>query len=837
LEKPEISRSDGSQLNWLRVNLVKVFSFVLFLTICCTTSKEVPADADRDGLCPEAGRLLAESAKIDERGAFRDTANYELNESVLKLAECYARTSDDFAAEVVTRMLLRYAEVVREWPLINRDGKVSETVDFTQWDLGGLWGGEWIYIDLAKSANLARAFELLANNTAVDEVGRQLGVDARTVIREQLLRYLVDFNLRFGRGSRLGTNTQEAAFPFSNMDPYRLQKLLVFGRVVDPAYIHIAVRMLRLFPTVGFFRDGFWHEGTVSYHRQVVGRLVGLADDLVGYSDPPGYEHTGYTTLFGDNYLGVPGRFENLEPLGEARRDYARLKAPDRALTLPDGRMLAKNDTHHTAMGNRSNAPTQSTCLFALRHCVLVENQGIEKLLVHLDYGGTEGHEHYDALHMDLWAHDRLILGDGTYRGFSPRDWNMSTSAHNTVWVDRIDQDSRFDDRATLTVYDEIDGVGNHLWQGYGQGNSENAGQLLAADLSGGPIQYVAADATQAYDAHISLENYQRTLVLVEGEDRGSYIVDAFYVNGGLSHEWMLHGDLSSDSTLHTSLDEQPAEGTMGPYLKIERVAKASGDWSSDLDYPEDGHRLRTYHLGNTESEVTIARGPAQVREGEANYLAIRKVGPRNIFIAVHVPQGDEFPIENVTPFPLSYEGDVCIRVKIEFASGRSDEVAILTDQGAAAGGGCDMGGSYITHIATAPNGNCLWHYQGEMATSTSSWQQGTIEVLRQQACSPKNGFRIANWPASDGETAPALLHLKLPNGTVESYLIRRLERFADRSVFVEVEGEPGLLIETEPGVGEPSSRVKQLYYPARGFVGHVAYRTTTNAFQRCDAS
>jgi hypothetical protein len=299
----------------------------------------------------------------------------------------------------------------------------------------------------------------------------------------------------------------------------------------------------------------------------------------------------------------------------------------------------------------------------------------------------------------------------------------------------------------------------------------------------------------------------------------------------------MLHGDLSSDPALHTSLDEQPAEGAMGPYLNIERVAKASGDWSSDLVYPEDDRHLRTYHLGNTESVVRIARGPAQVREGEATYLAIGKVGPRNTFIAVHVPQGDRSPIENVTLLPSRYEVDVCIRAKIVFASGRSDEVAILTDQGAAAGGGCDMGGSHITHIATAPDGHCLWRYQGDLATSTSSWQQGTIEVHRQQAGSPKNGFRIANWPASDGEATPALLHLKLPNGSIESYLIRSLERFADQSVFVEVEGEPGLLIKTEPGAVEPTSLVKQLYYPARGFVGHVTYRTTTNAFQRCDAS
>jgi len=821
--------------------VLKVVSFVLALTTCFTSTGEAHAASHQQLLCPDAVDVLAATDKIDPRGAFRNTVNYQLNERVLELAECYDRTGEEFAAEVVTRVLLHYAEVVQAWPLINRDGEVSEPIDFARWDLGGLWGGEWVYLDLVKSANLARAFEYVAESATVDKIGKQLGVDARTVIREQLLRYLVDFNLRFGRGQLLGSNTKESVFPFTNMDPYRLEQLPVFGRVVDPAYIHIAVRFLRLFPNVGFFRDGFWHEGTVSYHEQVLGHLNDLVAELTGYTDPPNYEHTGYTTLFGEYYLGVPGRFQNLDPLQEATQDFARLNEADWVLTMPDGSMLAKNDTHHDTQfmetGDPSNVPSHSTCLFALRHCVLVANRGRDIVLLHLDYGGTEGHEHYDALHMDLWAEGRLLLGDGTYRGFSPRDWNSSTGAHNTVWVDRIDQDSRFDDRAILTTYDEIDGVGNYLWQGSGHGDSENAGHLLAADLSGGSVQYISADATQAYNAHIDMKNYQRTLIVVKGEGVGSYIVDVFYLNGGFLHNWMLHGDLWSDPALLTTLDERPAEGPLGPYLKIERVAIAKKDWSSSFVYPETGRRLQTYFLASTESDVAIAKGPAQVREGDANYLAVGRLGPRNTFVAVHVPQGETSPIANVTRLNSTHNDDDCIRVKIEFASGRSDEIALSREQAAAVSGGCGSGGSHIVHQATAPDGHCLWHYRGNLGTSTSSWRQGLVEVFRQRSGSSKNGFKIANWPAFDGEREPTLLHLKLPNGSVESYLIRRIERNSDLSSFVEVEGEPGLRIETTSGTDESKQLVKQLYYPSRGFIGPVSYRTTANVMENCDAN
>ena len=80
---------------------LRTFLLVLSLAIFRGAADEVRADAASDMLCPDAAEVLAASDKIDARPAFRDTANFQLNAQVLKLAECYDQTGDEFAAEVV----------------------------------------------------------------------------------------------------------------------------------------------------------------------------------------------------------------------------------------------------------------------------------------------------------------------------------------------------------------------------------------------------------------------------------------------------------------------------------------------------------------------------------------------------------------------------------------------------------------------------------------------------------------------------------------------------------------------------------------------------------------
>src|SRR5262245_21394087 len=793
---------------------------VALLTIVLAISYPTFAGKGAPSVCPGVSELADAIPKIDERGAFRGSPNYDLNESVLKLAKCYSQTSDRGAAKFVARALLRYAEVIASWPLIDQEGHPQRKIDFTAWDLGGLWGGDWVYLDLRRSANLARAFEMVSGDASIDGLSRELGMDVRTIIREKLLRYLVDYNLRFGRGKALGTNTQEAAFPFSNMDPYRLKELIVFGRVVDPGYTHVAVKVLRQFLTVGFFRDGFWHEGSISYHLQVVNGLKDIITALRGYTDPPDYNHTSYTTVFGDVYAGVPGRFDNLVPLGNLAPLFETIQSADEFFTLPDGRMVAKNDTHHTERGSPTQSPRSSTCLLGLRHCVLVQGEGPNRTLAYIGLGGTNGHEHYDALHVDLWALGRTLLSDGTYKGWSPREWNMSTAAHNTVVIDGMDQNGRFEDRVPLTRNDLIPGLGQHLWQGYGHGDSNNQGDLLGADLSGGPVQFVTADATRAYDSRIGVRRYQRTLVLVKGEKDSSYIIDVFRVIGGGHHDWMLHGDLFSHYIVQTTLKEQPDSGMIGRFLAVERTGKPAQDWGTEFVYA-DNKKLRTHHISTGPATLAIARGPAQVREGDAPYLVVRQAGPSSVFVNVHVPDTGKPLIKQVQSVSPSGQTEGEVRLLIKHESGRIDDTTLRLAPN-------DGGESpHLSHVAMGPRGIVLWRYSGDILTPTAHWRQGRIE-LTTGSNGDKNGFLISDWRAHCS-IAPSLLHIRLPNNVVESYRIRRVEWVGRANAFVEIEGRPGVEI-SQASNGE--AFVKQLFYPSRGLSGAIAYRTTTNDLQ-----
>jgi len=58
------------------------------------------------------------------------------------------------------------------------------------------------------------------------------------------------------------------------------------GRILeDPSMVHEAVKRFREFFSKGFFADGWWREGTVSYHDMTIGSLKNVVDALAGYVD------------------------------------------------------------------------------------------------------------------------------------------------------------------------------------------------------------------------------------------------------------------------------------------------------------------------------------------------------------------------------------------------------------------------------------------------------------------------------------------------------------------------------------------------------------------------
>jgi Heparinase II/III-like protein len=789
------------------------------------------ADAqDALARCTRVHEVRQNVAALDRSGARPGTVNLSLNPELLKLAKCYARSGDREAADVVVEGLLKYAEVVRSWPVLDRDGKPQSRVDQTYWDLRGFWGGQWVFTDLRPSGDLARSFELIAGSGALANSDRKHGHDSATIIKEQLLRYLVDFNLKFGRGGRVGSLPEVAVFPFHNMDPARLEELVVFGRTVDPAYIHIATRFLRAFPTVGFFRDGFWHEGSISYHRQVIEALDSVIAALQGYSDPAGYDHKGYVTIFGDRYDGVLGRFDNLDPLGDRRNIYARARAAEHPFTFPDQRMLAKNDTHATDRGSAAHAPQRSKCLLGLRHCILVQGVGAARNILHLDFGGTDGHEHLDALHFDYWAGGRLMVSDGNYLGTSPRAFNMSTAAHNTVVVNGTDQNNRFANRRALTPADAVAGLGFSLWQGYGQGDTNNQGDLQAAGLTNGKVVYVRADAARAYAGATTIERYERSLALIKGDGLESYVLDVFRIAGGHTHEWMLHGDLANTYELVTKSEENKPVTSRGPFNIVRSATLREGTWISDFDFGK-GQLLRSHHVQMAKGELNVARAPAQVRPGDAPYLMVRQAGRHGLFVKIHAAEGARPVVRSVRAIAPARTPDAPVRLRVTLASGRVDLLTLRAGWQAKEA----ESGSLLVQEARTSSGRCLWKYEGDVETPTRSWRTVSIlGVSRRAAGDAANGFRLAFRP-EDFPIAPEILHVRLPNSVVESFVVARVIPSTGGEMFVETEDDPGLTIEPDtPSGAQHSWRVKQIFYPSAGLAGSVSIRTTTNRMSDC---
>ena len=106
----------------------------------------------------------------------------------------------------------------------------------------------------------------------------------------------------------------------------------VIGRVLnDPELVHEAIRRsIGLFERQ-FYADGFWHEGSLGYHRMTMAGMQVVFDALKGYSDPLGY--------VSDD--GV--RYDNLD----LARDIAIVKKANRLLDIcryPDGRWIPMHD-------------------------------------------------------------------------------------------------------------------------------------------------------------------------------------------------------------------------------------------------------------------------------------------------------------------------------------------------------------------------------------------------------------------------------------------------------------------------------------------------------------
>ncbi|HCA47150.1 MAG TPA: hypothetical protein DEP45_07215 [Armatimonadetes bacterium] len=354
----------------------------------------------------------------------------------------------------------------------------------------------------------------------------------------------------------------------------------------------------------GFYSDGFWHEGSLSYQQMVLGGMLPALRLMNGYSDPPGYVPADHTWRALDAF----------DPLAHDRLRRALYSLP--LLAFPDGTILTLGDTHKgadvtqawaSALGEFApeealSVPDQSAFHDGIGVAALRCGEGPDATAAFLTYGPRGGgHSHYDQLSLTYYALGHELATDIGYPDSTDplrsRWWNRS-AAHNTVVVG-------------------------------GENQAQSLGRLDLFATSD-RFRVVQANCDNAYAAP---GDYRRTLVLVGDADDPSaarYLVDVFHVLGGETRDWVFHAqsepehapeifeasqldlaDVNAATLLELTPGAEPE--TMG-YDQVTDLRRAAitGPWEARWRMPEAGDlTLRLLALDEPGGEVFVGSAPA----------------------------------------------------------------------------------------------------------------------------------------------------------------------------------------------------------------------------------
>ena len=732
--------------------------------------------------------------RITERGAL-DSPNRLMRDVAYDLARLYHLTGDAGAAHRTAVILARLAEVMPTWPLVTREGETRDQDDAVYrnaWDANGLWGG-WFWSDISQGVPALRAFDLIHNSGAMQE----LGVLER--IERDLLRHNVEHY--FERPMGLG-----------NLLHYVLRSLPLYGKAIpEPEYIHRTMHLYRCVIQSQYYADGFWHEGSPAYHKDItVGLTQQVPAVLKGYSDPPGY------TCNIDRQ-----RYDNLDLSAEFARRHERMWDALKTLTFPNQDYAKLHDATfpHRAWWDRR--PTQSCprLLGCMGHAILGTNADPDQAQLHLHYSGTHGHEHYDALSIILFARGMELLSETKYRvpvdWESTREWQTMTAGHNTVVIDERNQLGRFphaSHRRPITEADAMDGIPNWRYRSGGHGDALNDPKLRSFVPDWDPVQLAEAEAERAY--HPDPELYRRTVALVRVDDSQVYAVDVFRVRGGQTHDWMLHGCLQLPYSLSVTEPLAPMAGTLHKFLEQLRSGVTDAAWTATFAYGS-GVGLRTHMLGQPGSQLIVARGPAMRRRGYADFLDVRRTGGASCFAAIHDPyQGTP----NVTGVHrIDWGGDMDVGVRVELANGVTDVVLssvadppfepFVTPEGILFAG-------RFAHIRF--RGERLWHAYAVDATrlkvadvdvrGQGGYEGEIVRTHRTEAGAAFDAFETGT--ALPAGLAGRCLVLDLGGTLTQAFVIAHVEPTATGSM---------IYSKDEPGIEIRGDLIKMIYYPGWG--------------------
>ena len=756
------------------------------------------------------GRAPAElAARVSTDGA-ADAKNVEMRDACLHLAMLYGLTNDRSHAERAAAILARFATVIPQWPILNpyyapmaerRRDPQSGPETFTSEYAAGLWG-KWIYMDLVMATPLVQARAFIAGSGALRDLG------AESAVRSM-------FELH------LATQRKFSAQPdYSNMDSFQIRGKLDFGRYLpDPQLVHDGVAHLKAIFRLGFYPDGWWHEGSPAYHNDLVNGLKWITTDLLaGYSDPPGFRASDGT------------RFDGLDLAVEIRAPLARAESVTRRSVLPDQTVMGIHDTPWPTLAPSDSAvPTRSFLFGSMGQGTLVSGSGEGHSLATLHWSRAGSHAHFDALSLFLWAKGTEAISGTQYRPLpgssSTREWHQSTAAFATVVVDGLNQSPvgpRGTHRRVAGPDDAVLGLPDSRWR-WGQSMACNdAGDLRLFSTEFPDVQVIEAEAKKAYDSIVDVTMYRRTIALVQIDDIDSYVVDIFRVRGGKVHDYMLHSALQMAQQLKVSTATQPTAGIMHRWIG----GLSSGSTSQNVVAAfemDNGVKLVSFIAGAPGTTVVTGHAPAMRRHGDAPFLAIRRAGGSSTFVAVHhVVAGTTSRISGIELMPTDVADAVALRVNLgdrvdTIMSSVDPRVPMTTE------GGTILRGAFA-HIrhggirtwAMLVDGDML--RTPEVSISGSVSHDGTITATSSAEKSGGNGGAFVVSGSMPALSSLAGAPIIVDQGGVMSWAYR---------VGAVMQGSAGTVVATsdEPGFEVSGNLIRQTSFPNWGIRGAARYR------------
>jgi len=477
---------------------------------------------------------------------------------------------------------------------------------------GAKWNW-WAYGDIP--IQMANVYELLNEGYDWKRMDDVIGNETDKKIVNDLLVYGYEFT---------------AANPeiYTNMSPGMYRDMVRLGRVLKkPDMVHEGVKRFNEFLKLGFFADGWWKEGTASYHDQTIGGLKSVASAAFGYSDPPEYNKD---------------RFDNLD-LTNMMSFYTKALAVTQEAILPNGRKIPINDTWANKNSSAKNTDkTVSRLWSSLGNAAIGNGNGTEQILLNMNWSGNYGHSHYDNASIILFAKGQELLSDIGYTHSKYRGWTLHTASHNTVVIDQKAQDS-----GTL--------------------KSPVTGNLKYYDDKNEHVKVIDVDASPAYAL---ADTYRRRLIMVHVSEGRDYVIDRFDVEGGNTHDWFLHGMCEEEGKLETSINITTKLTTIVPdwggtnlpknqydsdiegkrihaysYLKNIKGGKTSKPWTATWRYEKSG--LKTHNFPPEGSEIFTFSSPSVRLAGENDnklddFMRLgfiqRHTGGKSSFVTVHEP-------------------------------------------------------------------------------------------------------------------------------------------------------------------------------------------------------